>query len=121
MKQAKSARPIGRIRRRSLIGIVVAGTALFAACGGDDSSSAPDATAADTTAVEGDSLRIVSLSPTHTEILYAIGAGDEVVAVDSMSNFPAEAAITAKGGSVTIIPLPFAVRPPAKGNQFTNR
>ena len=94
MKQAKSARPIGRIRRRSLIGIVVAGTALFAACGGDDSSSAPDATAADTTAVEGDSLRIVSLSPTHTEILYAIGAGDEVVAVDSMSNFPAEAAIT---------------------------
>ena len=94
MKQAKPARPIGRIRRRSLIGIVVAGTALFAACGGDDSSSAPDATAADTTAVEGDSLRIVSLSPTHTEILYAIGAGDEVVAVDSMSNFPAEAAIT---------------------------
>lgn len=94
MKQAKSARPIGRIRRRSLIGIVVAGTALFAACGGDDSSSAPDATAADTTAVEGDSLRIVSLSPTHTEILYAIGVGDEVVAVDSMSNFPAEAAIT---------------------------
>ena len=88
------ARPIGRIRRRSLIGIVVAGTALFAACGGDDSSSAPVSTAADTTAVEGDSLRIVSLSPTHTEILYAIGAGDEVVAVDSMSNFPAEAAIT---------------------------
>jgi iron complex transport system substrate-binding protein len=38
--------------------------------------------------------RIVSLSPTHTEILYAIGAGDQVVAVDSMSNFPADAAIT---------------------------
>jgi iron complex transport system substrate-binding protein len=92
MKQAKSARPNGRIRRRSLIGIVVAGTALFAACGGDDASS--ESTSADTTAVEGDSLRIVSLSPTHTEILYAIGAGDEVVAVDSMSNFPAEAAIT---------------------------
>jgi large subunit ribosomal protein L15 len=38
----------------------------------------------------------------------------------------AEAAITAKGGSVTIIPLPFqgegkAGRPAAKGNQFTNR
>jgi large subunit ribosomal protein L15 len=34
----------------------------------------------------------------------------------------AEAAITAKGGSVTIIPLPYASgRPPAKGNQFTNR
>ncbi len=34
----------------------------------------------------------------------------------------AEAAIIAKGGSVTIIPLPYASgRPPAKGNQFTNR
>jgi len=34
----------------------------------------------------------------------------------------AEAAITAKGGSITIIPLPYASgRPPAKGNQFTNR
>jgi large subunit ribosomal protein L15 len=34
----------------------------------------------------------------------------------------AEAAITAAGGSVTIIPLPYASgRPPAKGNQFTNR
>jgi large subunit ribosomal protein L15 len=34
----------------------------------------------------------------------------------------AEAAITATGGSVSIIPLPYASgRPPAKGNQFTNR
>jgi large subunit ribosomal protein L15 len=34
----------------------------------------------------------------------------------------AEAAITAAGGSVTLIPLPYASgRPPAKGNQFTNR
>jgi len=36
-------------------------------------------------------MRIVSLSPTHTEMLYAIGAGDQVVAVDEYSNFPAEA------------------------------
>lgn len=35
--------------------------------------------------------RIVSLSPTHTETLFAIGAGDLVVAVDDFSNFPAEA------------------------------
>lgn len=35
--------------------------------------------------------RIVSLSPTHTEILFAIGAGDQVVAVDEYSDFPAEA------------------------------
>ena len=38
----------------------------------------------------------------------------------------AEAAITAAGGSVTLVPLPFkgenkSGRPPAKGNQFTNR
>jgi iron complex transport system substrate-binding protein len=36
--------------------------------------------------------RIVSLSPTHTEILFAIGAGDLVIAVDDFSNFP-EAAL----------------------------
>ena len=38
----------------------------------------------------------------------------------------AEAAITAAGGSVTLMPLPFrgenkAGRPAVKGNQFTNR
>ena len=36
--------------------------------------------------------RIVSLSPTATEMLYAIGAGSQVVAVDEYSNYPAEAA-----------------------------
>ena len=35
--------------------------------------------------------RIVSLSPTHTEIMFAIGAGDLLVAVDDFSNYPAEA------------------------------
>lgn len=35
--------------------------------------------------------RIISLSPTHTEMLFAIGAGDQVVAVDDFSNYPAEA------------------------------
>jgi len=35
--------------------------------------------------------RIVSLSPTATEMLYAIGAGEQVVAVDLYSNYPAEA------------------------------
>lgn len=36
-------------------------------------------------------VRIVSLSPTATEMLYAIGAGAQVVAVDEFSNFPQEA------------------------------
>jgi ABC-type Fe3+-hydroxamate transport system substrate-binding protein len=35
--------------------------------------------------------RIVSLSPTATEDLFAIGAGSQVVAVDSDSNYPANA------------------------------
>ena len=35
--------------------------------------------------------RIVSLSPTATESLFAIHAGDQVVAVDDQSNYPAEA------------------------------
>ena len=33
----------------------------------------------------------------------------------------AEKAIVAAGGSVVILPLPHKVRPPAQGNQFTNR
>lgn len=36
--------------------------------------------------------RVVSLSPTHTEIMFAIGAGDLLVAVDAYSNHP-EAAL----------------------------
>jgi iron complex transport system substrate-binding protein len=35
--------------------------------------------------------RIVSLSPTATEMLFAIGAGRQVVAVDDQSNYPASA------------------------------
>lgn len=35
--------------------------------------------------------RIVSLSPTSTETLYEIGAGDQVVAVDSLSDVPENA------------------------------
>ncbi len=35
--------------------------------------------------------RIVSLSPTATEMLFAIGADEQVVAVDTHSNFPPEA------------------------------
>ena len=38
--------------------------------------------------------RIISLSPTATEMLFAIGAGENVVAVDNHSNFPKEAPLT---------------------------
>ena len=40
--------------------------------------------------------RIVSLSATHTEILYAIDAADLIVATDLTSNYPAEAGSTPK-------------------------
>jgi len=42
--------------------------------------------------------RIVSLSPTMTEDLFAIGAGKQVVAVDDQSDYPARAPRTALSG-----------------------
>jgi len=41
---------------------------------------------------------IVSLSPVATEILFAVGAGDQVVAVDDQSNYPEEAPTTELSG-----------------------
>ena len=38
--------------------------------------------------------RIISLSPSATESLFQIGAGKQVLAVDSLSNFPKSAPIT---------------------------
>ena len=40
---------------------------------------------------------IMSLSPTATEMLFAIGAGDQVLAVDDFSNYPPEAADKMQG------------------------
>jgi iron complex transport system substrate-binding protein len=42
--------------------------------------------------------RVVSLSPTATEDLYAVGAGRQVLAVDSYSTYPPEAPKTALSG-----------------------
>ncbi|HEY4235929.1 MAG TPA: ABC transporter substrate-binding protein, partial [Gaiellaceae bacterium] len=42
--------------------------------------------------------RIVSLSPTVTEDLFAIGAGKQVVAVDNQSNYPKQAPLTSLSG-----------------------
>ncbi|MEN9803969.1 MAG: hypothetical protein RIS41_816 [Actinomycetota bacterium] len=69
---------------------------IASACGGDDSASEPTASAAteaptDSTANAEAPVRIVSLSPTHTEMLFALDAASQVVAVDSLSNYPAEA------------------------------
>ena len=78
------------ITRRVAI-LAAASLSFLAACGG---SSGGTDNASDTTvaASAGNGKKILSLSPTATEMLYAIGAGDQVVAVDSLSNHPAEAA-----------------------------
>ncbi len=43
-------------------------------------------------------LRIISLSPSATEILFGIGAGKQVIAVDQNSNYPTSAPITKLDG-----------------------
>ncbi len=43
--------------------------------------------------------RIISLAPSNTEILFALGLGDKIVAVDSNSNYPAAVATKEKVGS----------------------
>jgi iron complex transport system substrate-binding protein len=90
---------------------------VFASCGGDDDTAAPPATssaAVETAAapefpvtveadngpvtVEEQPDAIVSLSATATESLFAIGAGEQVLAVDDQSNFPADAPVTDLSG-----------------------
>ena len=94
---------MNRVRRSAL---ALFAAALLGACGGDDASSTDTSAPVDPTsspstdpadsapsepAADAPS-RIVSLSPTHTEMLFAIGAGEQVIAVDSLSNYPPEAA-----------------------------
>ena len=72
----------------------------------DDTTAADDTTDDDDEATTDDgeteagddALEIVSLSPTATEMLFAIGAGDLVVAADDFSNYPPEAPTTDLSG-----------------------
>jgi iron complex transport system substrate-binding protein len=77
---------------------VAAGLALLVSCGSDArlASDAPaagttPAVMASTTSTLPPPTKIISLSPTGTEMLFAIGAGGQVLAVDDQSNYPAEA------------------------------
>jgi iron complex transport system substrate-binding protein len=69
--------------------------------GGGDATGTPAAgfpvTVGDLT-LETRPTRIVSLSPAVTEMLFAIGAGEQVVAVDEFSNYPPEAPVTDLSG-----------------------
>ena len=81
-----------KLTRRVLIGTLLAFSSIAAACG-SDSSTSPDSVAVDSTEVVSEApQKIISLSATHTEILFDVGAGEQVIAVDSMSNYPAESA-----------------------------
>jgi cobalamin transport system substrate-binding protein len=86
----------------------------LAACASDESSNGKDTAASTSPAAttfpvtisteSGDVTiderpeRIISLSPTSTEMLFEIGAADQVVAVDDQSNYPAEAPVTDLSG-----------------------
>ena len=88
----------GRIAILTLaVGLVAAG------CSGDDTvtSSLAPASAGFPVEVRGVEIpssptRIVSLSATHTEILYEIGAGESIIATDFFSDHPAAALGTEK-------------------------
>src|SRR5919198_4498083 len=59
---------------RLLLGLLVALLVVLVGASGSPAAVAPH--------------RIVSLSPTATETLFAIGAGTQVIAVDSSSDYP---------------------------------
>ena len=82
----------GNVLHRSPMAFVAILLALLLAACGSSESSPPSASApASTQAAAPAPERIVSLSPPATESLFAIGAGQQVVAVDDQSNYPEEA------------------------------
>ncbi len=95
--------------RRILLQLLALATALVAACGSPSNGPTSPAGASGfpmtTKGGNGASVtlarrptHIVSLSPTATEMLFAINAGKQVVAVDDQSNYPASAPITKLSG-----------------------
>ena len=90
---------MNKLTKAGFAGLFLSLTAVLASCGGSSSSTTDTAavtadvypvTVGDLT-LEAQPTRIISLSPSATEMLYAIGAGSQVVAVDEYSDFPAEA------------------------------
>ncbi len=66
-------------------------TAVAASTSLEATTVAPTTAPADTTVDPKLPKAIISLSPSGTEMLFAIGAGAQVLAVDDQSNFPADA------------------------------
>jgi iron complex transport system substrate-binding protein len=107
-----------RRHRRHLAALAATAALVLSSCGSED-GSAPDAGAGDPgsgepaaapefpvtlgsdtgqVTIEEEPQRIVSLSPSATETLFAIGAGDRVVAADEYSTYPEEAPTTDLSG-----------------------
>ena len=94
---------MNKLTKAGIAGFLFALTATIAGCGSSadtsDTTIAVEATESTATypvtvgdlTLDAQPMRIISLSPTSTEMLYAIGAGAQVVAVDEYSNYPAEA------------------------------
>ncbi|MFD6855812.1 ABC transporter substrate-binding protein [Rhodococcus sp. NPDC060090] len=80
--------------RRFLTAGVAALALVIVGCSSSDDAS-PDSTAP---AESGPPQSIVSLSPTTTEMLYAVGAGDQVIAVDDRSDYPEGVPVTELSG-----------------------
>jgi iron complex transport system substrate-binding protein len=106
-----------RHARRYLLSLLLPVGLVLSGCGGVDTvddesgSSAPGAgaefpvsvvsgpTGADTEiTIDAEPTSIVSLSPTATEMLWAVGAGDQVVAVDDQSDYPEDVPVTELSG-----------------------
>jgi iron complex transport system substrate-binding protein len=114
------------MNRFKIGGLIAAALLLVTACGDDASDPVADAPATSTADTEPEAppapedvmsedevvvettepemsgtealpTAIISLSPTATEMLYAIGAGDQVLAVEDFSNYPPEAAEKMQG------------------------
>ena len=90
-----------------VIGVVVAAVAGFMAGYFVGSANQPETLSivddyGRSVKLSGPAERIVSVSPTPTEILFAVGAGSNVVGVDDYSDYPAEAANLTKVGSYTL-------------------
>ena len=79
-------------------------TTLIISCNTDsDDKSIQETTIVDSTgevvATKGQPSRLISLGPSNTEILFALGAGDMVVGVDDFSDHPSETKTVAKVGA----------------------
>lgn len=104
--------------------VLVASIGLLAACGGgpaapqtpeapqaEEQPTAPSSATGFPVTVTGDDgvavtiaarpERIISIAPSNTEILFAIGAGEHVVGIDSFSDYPDDALDLPRIGGVT--------------------